>query len=96
MSNGESRMFAYGVSSNVLPAYVFSAGLGSKLSRWLVPPTMNSQITFLALGVKCGRPSGGDQPGRRRRPRAMPSRWSIAPEDQPGEAHAQVGQERPS
>ncbi len=27
-------------------------GLGSKLSRWLVPPIMNSQMTFFALGVK--------------------------------------------
>ena len=24
---------------------------------------MNSQMTLLALGVKCGRPSGGDQAG---------------------------------
>ena len=26
---------------------------------WLTPPFMNSQITLLALGGKCGRPSGG-------------------------------------
>ena len=45
---------SYGVSAIVLPAYLFSAGLGSKLSRWLIPPSMNSQITFLALGGKCG------------------------------------------
>ena len=58
------RAAANGVSAIVLPAYRFRAGLGSKLSRWLVPPIMNSQMTFLALGVKWGFPSGGFQAGR--------------------------------
>ena len=35
-----------------LARVTIQAGLGSKLSRWLVPPIMNSQMTFLALGVK--------------------------------------------
>ena len=51
-----------------------SAGLGSKLSTWLVPPIMNSQMTFLALGVKWGRPSGGDQPWRSARRRGRSRR----------------------
>src|SRR6266446_2538222 len=33
-----------------LPAYWFRAGLGSKVSTWLTPPNMNSQITRLAFG----------------------------------------------
>jgi len=57
--NGLSRIALYGVSLISLPAYLFSSGLGSKLSRCEVPPTMNSQMTRLALGAKCGRPSGG-------------------------------------
>ena len=72
----------YGVSAIVLPAYLLSSGLGSKLSRWLVPPIMNSQMTLLALGAKCGRPSGGDQPADASA-RATPSRWSIAPRARP-------------
>jgi hypothetical protein len=50
-----------GVSSMLLPAYLFSIGLGSKDSTWLTPPSMKSQMTFLALGGKWGFPSGGDQ-----------------------------------
>src|SRR5262245_21838717 len=42
----------------LLPLYLVRLGLGSKLSTWLTPPHMNSQMTFLALGVKCGLPSG--------------------------------------
>ncbi len=41
----------YGDSAIVLPAYRSMAGLGSKLSRWLTPPRIISQITRLALGV---------------------------------------------
>ena len=71
---------AYGVSAIVLPAYRFSAGLGSKLSRWLVPPIMNSQMTFLALGRKCGLPVGrAPAAGSVLSARATPSRCSIAP-----------------
>ena len=40
---------------------------------------MNSQMTLLALGAKCGRPSGGVQPSSD----ATPSRWSIAPRARP-------------
>src|ERR1051326_3783263 len=36
------------------PAYLFSAGFGSKVSTWLTPPLINSEITLLARGVKCG------------------------------------------
>src|SRR5437868_166803 len=43
----------------VLPAYLARAGLGSKLSTWLTPPHMNSQMTLFAFGVKWARPSGG-------------------------------------
>ena len=66
MRYGDSRTALYGVSSIVLPAYLFSAGLGSKLSMWLTPPTMNSQMTRLAFGAKCGRPSGGAKARLRR------------------------------
>jgi hypothetical protein len=48
-----------GVSRIVLPAYLVSIGLGSKLSMWLTPPFMNSQMTLLAFGVKWGLPVGG-------------------------------------
>ena len=43
----------------LLPAYLFKAGLGSKLSTWLTPPHRKIQITDLALAGKCGLPSGG-------------------------------------
>src|SRR3954465_7297469 len=56
-----SKVSAKGVSVIDFPAYLFSIGFGSKLSIWLTPPFMNNQITFLALGAKCGRPVGGDQ-----------------------------------
>src|SRR4051794_17575044 len=65
----------------VLPPNLLRAGLGSKLSMWLVPPIMKSQMTLLAFGAKCGRPSGGDQVESA--PRAIPSRWSIAPRTMP-------------
>src|SRR5262245_22342872 len=59
----------------VLPPYLVSIGFGSKLSTWLTPPFMNSQMTLLALGGKCGRPSGGDHSPSR----PQPSRCSMAP-----------------
>ena len=72
----------------VLPAYLLSAGLGSKLSTWLVPPTMNSQMTFLASGREV-RPAVGRRPGGL----AVGPRDAVAVEhraqDQAGEAHAQ-------
>src|ERR1043165_1842482 len=70
---------ANGVSAMVLPAYLVTIGLGSKLSRWLTPPFMKSQITLLAFGVKCGRPVGGDQGASL----ARESRCSIAPSARP-------------
>src|SRR5438067_2251988 len=36
------------------PAYFASAGLGSKVSTWLTPPLMNSEMTAVARGLKCG------------------------------------------
>src|SRR5580692_2197017 len=36
------------------PAYLVSAGLGSKVSMWLTPPLMNKEMTLLARGAKCG------------------------------------------
>src|SRR5689334_21389533 len=36
------------------PAYRRRAGLGSKVSTWLTPPDMNSEITLVARGAKCG------------------------------------------
>src|SRR6185369_12257440 len=36
------------------PARRSSSGLGSNKSMWLGPPSMNTQITDLALGAKCG------------------------------------------
>src|SRR5687768_6194012 len=72
----------------VLPAYLLTAGLGSKLWRWLVPPIMKSQITRFALGANMGLPSGGVQRAsaaadRPASARAIPSRWSIAPRTSP-------------
>src|SRR6516164_4067256 len=66
----------------IRPAKRFSSGLGSKLSMWLVPPTMNSQMTLFALGVKWGRPSGGAQRSGALA-RATPSRCSMAPNARP-------------
>src|SRR3989442_899061 len=67
-----------GVSSMDLPAYLFSSGFTSKLSTWLTPPQRKIQMTDLALGGKCGLPSGGRQPEAGDSPRATPSRNKIA------------------
>src|SRR5215467_1355420 len=64
-----------------LPAYLFSAGLGSNVSTWLTPPSMNNQITRLALGAKCGLPSGGAQASAV--VADLPSRCSMAPSTSP-------------
>src|SRR5262245_5169925 len=40
--------------SSGCPAYFISAGLGSNVSTWLTPPLMNSEITAVARGLKCG------------------------------------------
>src|SRR5258705_13800057 len=40
--------------SSGCPAYLVNAGLGSKVSTWLTPPLMNSEITAVARGLKCG------------------------------------------
>src|SRR5262245_15477556 len=69
----------YGVSSIVLPAYFVSSGLMSKLSTWLTPPHMKSQITDFAFGVKCGLPSGKCDASAL----AMPSLKSMAPSARP-------------
>src|SRR5206468_11239240 len=36
------------------PASLSSSGLGSNRSTWLGPPSIKSQITDLAVGLKCG------------------------------------------
>src|SRR4029450_1597282 len=36
------------------PAYFSSAGFGSKVSTWLTPPVMKSEITAFARGLKWG------------------------------------------
>ena len=54
---------------------------------WLTPPIMNSQITFLALGAKCGLPSGGVQLAGVRAGDAVAVEHGA--EGQAGEAHAQ-------
>src|SRR5215468_3255667 len=64
----------------VLPAYLLRAGLGSNVSRWLTPPSMNSQITRFARGAKCGLPSGWFFTSAAR---ATPSRKSMAPRARP-------------
>src|SRR5436305_6423016 len=61
----------------LLPSYLFSAGLGSKLSTWLTPPHRKIQMTDFALGGKCGLPSG------RSPARATPSLKSRAPRARP-------------
>src|SRR5712692_10709095 len=42
------------LSGSFWPSYFFRAGLGSNVSMWLGPPTMNRKITDLALGAKFG------------------------------------------
>src|SRR4051794_23733831 len=74
-----SNTLAYGVSEIVLPAYLVSIGLGSNVSMWLTPPFMNSQITLLAFGAKCGRPFGGAQAPEL----PKPSLCRIAPSARP-------------
>src|SRR4051812_1425145 len=69
----------------VLPAYFVTSGLGSKLSRWLVPPIMNSQMTRLARGAKCGLPSGAVQGSPESTVSGLPhpSRCNSAPNASP-------------
>ena len=62
-----------------LPPNFVIIGLGSKLSMWLTPPFMKSQITLLALGAKCGSPLGGDHAAVL----ARASRLSMAPSAMP-------------
>ena len=66
----------------VIPSYLLSAGLGSKVSTWLTPPCMKIQMTLLALGVKWGLPSGGSHASEVLA-KAIPSRWNIAPRTNP-------------
>ncbi len=40
------------LSSIGWPAYFVNAGLGSKVSTWLQPPPMNSEMTAVARGLK--------------------------------------------
>src|SRR5262245_7270535 len=61
-----------------MPAYLLRAGFGSKLSTWLVPPSIKSQMTCLALGAKWGSPGLPALAAL-----AMPSRNSIAPSARP-------------
>ena len=51
---------------NGWPAYLARSGLGSNKSMWLGPPCMNSQMTRLARGAKCGcrGASGSVAPGQ--------------------------------
>ena len=81
----------YGVSAIVLPAYLLSAGLGSKLSRWLAPPIMNSQMTLLALGAKVRLAVGRRPAGRFA---GEPVAMQHGAQRQAGEAHAHIGQKR--
>src|SRR5262245_36086141 len=62
----------------LLPLYFVSSGFTSKLSTWLTPPHMNSQMTLLALGVKCGLRVAPLVASL-----ARPSRWSMAPSARP-------------
>ena len=66
-----------------LAASLSSSGLGSKRSTWLGPPSMNSQMTDLAVGVMVrllGRQRiGGVWPPRiRPRPASLPARCRQA------------------
>ena len=83
-----------GLSLIVLPACLVSSGLGSKLSRWLTPPRIISQMTRFARGGKWGLPSGGTQPCT-----GSARSHAVAVEHrargQADEAHADVGQEAP-
>src|SRR5436190_24366996 len=64
-----------------LPAYLFNSVLTSKLSTWLTPPQRKIQMTDLALGEKCGFPSGGRHADSSAR--ATPSLNNIAPSASP-------------
>src|SRR5262245_42163485 len=55
----------------LLPAYLFSSGLGSKLSTWLTPPQRKIQMTLFAFGEPGALATGASA-------RAMPSRCSMA------------------
>ena len=79
-TKGLLRTSRSGVSERCLPANLLRSGFGSKDSTWLTPPNMNSQITRLALGAKCGLPSGADQASESAE-RAL--RGSIAPSASP-------------
>src|SRR6185436_13416512 len=80
----------------VLPAYLFSSGFGSKLSMWLVPPIMKSQITVLALGLKWGLPSGGRHAPASSFSPAEAFAVEHRAQGEPGESHSRVGQKRAS
>ena len=45
------------------PAYFVSAGFGSKVSTWLTPPLMKSEMTAFARGSKCGCFGANGLPG---------------------------------
>ena len=76
------------------PSQRCNAGLGSKSSYWLGPPSMNMKMTFLALGAKCGargargpaavRPSAAKSSASAAMPtppaalRKKSRRWSVA------------------
>ena len=49
--------------SSGCPAYLVSAGFGSKVSTWLTPPLMKSEITAVARGAKCGALGANGLPG---------------------------------
>lgn len=72
---GEFTGFSKGVLSKVLPAYLLSAGLGSKVSRWLYPPERKIQTTDRARAGECAALSKGVAPrpsSANMAPRAIP------------------------
>ena len=84
LEQGRLQRVGKGVSSYVLPAYRFSAGLGSQVSRWLTPPERKIQMTLFVFGREMG-PAVGRRPGGAvaGSARTIPSRWSIAPRARP-------------
>ena len=58
------------LGGNGWPASRFTSGLGSKVSIWLGPPSMNRKITLLALA---GRLHGGGRDDRGRGGRRDPA-----------------------
>src|SRR4051812_42162979 len=84
--------------ATVLPWLRSSSGLGSNRSTALGAPSMNSQMTEVALGAKCGGWGASGSPGGRPSPAAAPgvqSRSANAQNPSPAPARARKSRRVP-